>query len=221
MFDFFFEKERKWDKEENERRRDRERRLRATNPKSLFWDFVGLEPSSTWSPRRRESRMVRWCIRQRVWLSSARLFGTAWFKSDKISRKEKVIGTSKSSAEVPRCSWDIWNNCIPNALSCRHGDPSRSRSGSKAGCWLSVECMRIDWYWRISDEEQKRKNEVNNLRLSPWTGKFPLSVSWPWLLEAGPSRVRFLRSFSERKTKPDIRWGLKVFWKESQHGKPK
>ena len=32
-------KERKWDEEENERRRDRERWLRAANPKSLFLRF--------------------------------------------------------------------------------------------------------------------------------------------------------------------------------------
>ena len=44
---FCFEKERKLDEEENERGRDRERRLRAANQKSLFWDFVGLEPSGT------------------------------------------------------------------------------------------------------------------------------------------------------------------------------
>ena len=76
MCDFCIEKERKWDEGENERGRNRERRLRAANPKSLFLRFC-----RTWTKRylitsqtrvKRVSRihhrtillrMVRWCIR--------------------------------------------------------------------------------------------------------------------------------------------------------------
>ena len=86
---------------------------------NLFEIFVGIEPSSTFSPRRRESnalagyttgpsasswwwsggvhvscvrrmtRMVRWCIRlTRLILVFKAITGTAWFKSDKISKKD-------------------------------------------------------------------------------------------------------------------------------------
>ena len=53
MSSFCFEKERKLDEEENERGRDRERRLRATNPKSSFEDRPVVYPANVFDSRLR------------------------------------------------------------------------------------------------------------------------------------------------------------------------
>ena len=67
--------------------------------RKVFFETVGLEPSDTYSPRWRESNALAGytsrpssvcsSIFERVWLFSVRWSGTAWFKSDKLSKKKK------------------------------------------------------------------------------------------------------------------------------------
>ena len=83
-----------WERKEVRRGGDRERRLRAANPKSL-----SLRVCRTWTKRypitsqtrvKRVSRIHHrpsGCIR----LTRLTLVYTAWFKSDKISKKDKVM----------------------------------------------------------------------------------------------------------------------------------
>ena len=72
--------------------RTTEKHVHGKPCQSLFFGFVGLEPSGTWSPRRRESNALAGYTTgpsssSNAFDSSARWLGTAWFKSDKTKKR--------------------------------------------------------------------------------------------------------------------------------------
>ena len=77
--------------------------------------FVRLEPSGTLSPRRRQSNTLDalagfttgpsgW----RLTLSSARWLGTAWFKSDKITKTDLALNFVHKSSWLSDRNWVLY-----------------------------------------------------------------------------------------------------------------